>query len=1151
MELEQEFLQLSTKFLFLNCGSQIADYRNEINTLLNELNGLNYRGARISDVRSPVRLVESFVNIPVHEDTLVVKACFLIKSLVGRQKIALPEPVALGLIVWLRKCLERRFYQVACDVLGTLQLLFCRCSDITQLFDFFISNNGILVNVLADPDFRRVEPRNVSSALLDQCSSSELYVAAVLCLEAILLCCEPLAVEVLETYLTIVGNAVLDLVFKARPESFTELAYYSLATSAVNCLRIIVTLDESNEWTNGQLGRLIGTAKSFIMYGIPDVGKLVPQRVPVSQQGIPEPQHIPISKGGKTAKTRKTRTHHKNKKGLSRTSGAGNREKKVPDAGDINRQPYSEASIVLELYSKGQPSTGGCYQTSDSDYSENDASSSRAQMERHRTAKLRQTALVLIGTVAQHVEKRIMFGYWHALFPDETRTPATVSLLNCLLRDPSPKCRIAAIQATSFLLYKSKPFLIQAESSKKALVSFTPFSVTLGNMVIEMYDMLTQALAAESDLTVLTQLLKGLTVFIQATPFHRLRAGIASRFVKTVRPLVRHRDATIKVAALMVMGFLISVPDLTEEIAGLVGIKKLAQTPTGNVARSKPVAKAFDLELNQEENEEEEALDSDPEGDGTSKWEDKQNDSTSLEANDSDNAPENSMSWLVQVTLENLGVNGVASTVMPVRMECLQVLCAMTSHYSLLADHLPLVAQALINAFGDPLPEIKLYAGRLLDLLGHAIHTELLLQDKIDPEQLNVALQFWISIIPTVTEQIQDVRLVATLRSVCCDALGNIGVHVYEKFPRDRQLALISLLTGCTFDDDSAVSSAAARALSVYILFPSLRDDVCYVDNTIESILRIMRDPNLTARIKTSWSLGNATDALILNQQHHLQHNHQAPQESALDQGYLMISDALLRRILEVALESAKDNDKVRSNAVRTIGNVLHLLRPAQLHEQPAWSPLCQDAIERLIQNIIGSSTVNVKVKWNACYALGNMMKNETFFLPGVGAGTWERRVFPALCETVINSPNFKVRINAAQALSIIGRREHYGGYFSQIWHALLRALEQSDNLVDYNEYKRRDSLQEQLCLSLAHLLRFATKEDVVPMASLLLPLYDAVRGNWVRVISRILPEKSATLLESHRVLLELRKNNTGDGEPIPASSWDLLLKCFTDSDVC
>uniref|UniRef100_A0A182K443 HEAT repeat-containing protein 6 n=1 Tax=Anopheles christyi TaxID=43041 RepID=A0A182K443_9DIPT len=1136
MELEQAFLQLSTKFLFLHGGSQIADYRNEINTLLNELNGLNYRAARISDVRSPVRLMESFVNIPPHEDTLVVKACFLIKSLVGRQKIVLPEPTAHSLIVWLRKCLERRFYQVACEALGTMQLLFCRCNDISQLLEFFISNNGILVNVLADPDYRRVEPKTITSTLVDQCSSSELYLAVLLCLESILMCSEPFGAEVFETYLPVVGNAVLDLIFKARSESFTEFAYYSLATASVNCLRIVVSLDESGEWTNSQLGRLIGASKAFIMYGIPDVAKLLPQRVPVSQQGIPEPQHIPISKGGKTAKTRKTRTHPKNRRGGSRNSGTGGREKQPTD-GEINRQPYSEASIVLEWSSKCHPPLAGCYHTSDSDFSETEATSPRAQVERHRSAKLRQGALMLIGTLAQHVEKRIMFGYWHALFPDETRTAATVSLLNCVLRDPSPKCRIAAIQATSFLLYKSKPFLIQAESSKKPLVSFTPFSVTLGNMVIEMYAMLTQALTLESDLTVLTQLLKGLTVFIQATPFHRLRTGIASRFVKIVRPLVRHRDPTIKVAALMVMGFLISVADMTEEIAGLVGIKKLSLVPTGNVARSKPVAKAFDLEVSQEEHEEEEALDSEPEDDLL-----RPSRATQVD-NFNDKSNEGESSWLLHVALENLGVNGVACSVMPVRMECLQVLCAMASHFSLLADHLPMVAQALVNAFGDPLSEIKLYAGRLLDLLGHAIHTALLLQDKIDQEQLNVALEFWTTIMPTVTEQIQDVYLIATLRSVCCDALGNIGVHVYEKFPRDRQLALISLLTGCTFDDDSAVSSAAARTLSVYILFPSLRDDVCYVENTIESILRIMRDPNLTARIKTSWSLGNATDALILNQQHHFQH------ESTPLEEYSMISDELMRRILELALESASDNDKVRSNAVRTIGNVLHLLRPTQL-QHPNWAALYRDAIDRLIQNVTVSSTVNVKVKWNACYALGNIMKNETFFLSGAGSGSWEGRVFPALCETVVRSPNFKVRINAAQALSIIGKRAHYGAFYQQTWIALLQALEQSDNLVDYNEYKRRDSLQEQLCLSLAHLLRLSTREDVVSMATVLLPLYDAVRANWVRVISRILPEKSAVLLESYRVLMELRKGKV-EGESISASSWDLLLKCFKDADVC
>uniref|UniRef100_A0AAG5D991 HEAT repeat-containing protein 6 n=1 Tax=Anopheles atroparvus TaxID=41427 RepID=A0AAG5D991_ANOAO len=1142
MELEQEFLQLSTKFLFLNCGTQLADYRNEINTLLNELNGLNYRAARISDARAPVRLVESFVNIPPQEDTLVVKACFLVKSLVSRQKILLPESVVQNVLDWLRKCLERCFYQVATEVLNTMTLLFRQCKSITQFYDFFISTNGILINILADTNYRRVERRQQSSVRLDHCNTSELYLASLLSIESILVCSE-MAAEDVEPFLPSVGNAVLDLIFKVHPESIIEQTFYGLVTSALNCLRIVIELDTAGDWINAQLGRLIGTGKAFMMYGIPDVAKLLPQRIPVSQQGIPEPQHIPMSKGGRVAKKRKPRAHPRGKKGSTGTPRTGNgQDKQTLLHAQSNRLPYSESSIVLEWVSPAKPSTG-CYQTSDSDFSENEGTSTREQIDRPRVVKLRQAALMLIGTLAQHVEKRVMFGYWHALFPDETRSPCTVSLLNCVLRDPSPKCRIAAIQATSFLLHKSKPFLIQAENSRKPQVSFTPFSATLGNMVIEMYAMLTQALSTESDLTVLTQLLKGLTVFIQATPFHRLHSGIATRFVRIVRPLVSHRDSTIKVAALMVMGFLIAVPNMTEEIAALVGIRRLEQAPTGKEARSKPIMKALNLQVNQdEEEEEEESYEiSEIEQGGKEHLDGPTTSEIDGGFHIDDILGANSMSWLLQVALENLGVNGVACSVMTVRMECLQVLCVMTGHYSLLCDHLLLVAQALVNAFGDPAAEIKLYAGRVLDLLGHAIHTSLLLPDTIDSEEINMALNFWLKIIPTVTGQIQDVDLIPSVRSVCCDALGNIGVHVFEKLPRDRQLALISLLTGCTFDEDSAVSSAAARALSVYILFPSLRDDVCYMENTVESILRLMKDPNLTARIKTSWSLGNVTDSLVLNLHH-------APQDlqSHAVECRLNIGDDLLRRILETAMEAAKDNDKVRSNAVRTIGNVLHLLRTHQL-EQPAWSSLWQEAIDRLVQNVSNASGVTVKVKWNACYALGSMMKNEASYLTPAGAGArWQQCVFPALCEAVVHSPNFKVRINAAQALSVVSSRAHYGvTFFYSIWAALLQALEQSDNLVDYLEYKRRDTLQEQLCLSLAHFLRLATREDIAPMAAALLPLYDAVRGNWMRVVNRILPEKSVALMESYHLVVKQRQARPGVVDPVPESSWSLLVKCF------
>ncbi|XP_058828789.1 HEAT repeat-containing protein 6 [Topomyia yanbarensis] len=1101
MDLESHFLSLSTKFLFINCGGQFNDYRNELNTLLNELNGLDYKSQQISDVRAPVRLVESFANIPTNEETLIIKACCLIKTLVNRQKIVLPVNVAVAQIGWLFKCLERCFYQVVCDVLGTLQILVKHCADHVGLFgDFLVSTNGVLVNLLAEPNYRRVG----KDAGCDSCSPGEIYLATVLCLEALLEATGDSSA--LEQYLPLIGDSVLSITFRIKSDILSESSFYSLMVSAINCLRLVSVQQE--EWLVEHLGQLLGVAKAHMMYGIPGVNHLPTQRIVVSQQGVPEPQHIPINMGGKVPKTRRTRTPAK-AKGKRAAAKVGS------TWDESSRQPYSEQSLVLQMPTPGSHSNSA-YRTSDSDFSESE--SSRAQIDRHKLAKLRLSALTLISTISQTVEKKIMFGYWHALFPDENRTPATISLLNCVLKDPSPKCRIAAVQATSSLLYRSKPFLIQAESSEKAPASFTPFSIALGNMIIEMYDMLTQALADESDFSVLTQILKCLTVFIQATPFHRLRKGIVTKFVRFVRILTRHKDPTIKVGALMVMGFLISVSEITPEISQLVGIPKTEIVNKSSEIREKTKAEVARVQYDAEE---EEVVSSDEDDAETS--------SGDAGKGNSSSAMGPKMSWLLQIALENLGISvneqkvTTPSAVMPVRMECLQIISAMTLHYSLLADHLPLVASALLKSFRDSVPEIRMCAARVLDLLGHAINTSLLLKVTTDPQELIVSVHFWTTMLPTVTEQIQDIDQNPMMRAVCCDAFGNMGVHVYEKLPRDRQLALVSLLTGCTFDEDSLVSSAAVRVLSVYILFPSLRENICYIENTIDAIFRIMKDPNVIARVKASWSLGNITDALVLN---------------SSDPNKERLGDAVMQQICEAAIGAASDNDKVRCNAVRTIGNVLRTLRLDHF-SQNVWTQLCQKAIDKLVHNTLHSN--NVKVKWNACYAIGNMMQNELMFSEGHRID-WQKQIFPALCTIVIKSNNFKVRINSAAALSVVKNRPHYGTYFIQIWGSLLTALEQSDNLIDYNEYKHRDNLQEQLCLSLSHFLRLATRDDLLAMSNELLPLFDTVRQNWDRVINRILPEKAAKLFEAHVKLKELQptvRNAETRG------AVEMILNCF------
>lgn len=64
---------------------------------------------------------------------------------------------------------------------------------------------------------------------------------------------------------------------------------------------------------------------------------------------------------------------------------------------------------------------------------------------------------------------------------------------------------------------------------------------------------------------------------------------------------------------------------------------------------------------------------------------------------------------------------------------------------------------------------------------------------------------------------------------------------------------------------------------------------------------------------------------------------------------------------------------QVKSNAVRALGNVLHFLQPYHVA-----NPRFREAIEESLQALISTveSEATMKVRWNACYALGNVFKN-------------------------------------------------------------------------------------------------------------------------------------------------------------------------------
>lgn len=59
------------------------------------------------------------------------------------------------------------------------------------------------------------------------------------------------------------------------------------------------------------------------------------------------------------------------------------------------------------------------------------------------------------------------------------------------------------------------------------------------------------------------------------------------------------------------------------------------------------------------------------------------------------------------------------------------------------------------------------------------------------------------------------------------------------------QMDLISLLSGCIFDEELLVQPADVRALAIYKMFPSLRETVCFVENTSDAVIRSLQEDHL------------------------------------------------------------------------------------------------------------------------------------------------------------------------------------------------------------------------------------------------------------------------------------------------------------------
>ncbi|XP_039938080.1 HEAT repeat-containing protein 6 isoform X1 [Hirundo rustica] len=1017
-------------------------------------------------------LAQACQLVPLDQEHLVSKVCQLIHHLLNRYQVMVDEQNLNFLLSYSISALRQCSSWTHVEILQALAALVYNNGPKCQKYlPDLLGTAGLLLQ-FSDPAQPDVELRRAAVRSM-----------ANLCLSV------PAQPYLDESYRSVCFQTFLSVLQSSKTSDVDDITFCMLLQSALKGVQSLLNGGKMKLMQTDQIGALLAVLKKCMFHGLPGLSI----EVPTALYPAPLPQYdkrSPVKQEqSEPATSKQTGSRRKKCKGKQKKGELG--EEGREDSGDAGNESVLGADM-LKLHLEdvqsgpcGDPGPGAsgvcagkdplCPQptgwkrisSSESEYS--DTEGGIQSKVRSYQANVRQGALACFLSTIKSIEKRVLYGYWSAFVPDAPGigSPQSVSLMTIALKDPSPKTRACALQVLSAFLEGSKQFLSVAEDANDHKRAFTPFSVTIASSIRELHRCLLLALVAESSSQTLTQIVKCLANLVSNAPYSRLKPGLLTRVWNQIKPYISHKDVNVRVSSLTLLGAIVSVQ------APLPEVQLLLQQPSSSGPSSSGSATPRRF-LSCE------------------RW------GRALPwAGESPLDSPAEPCWLLRLCVSiivlpredscsdsDASVPSLCSVYepCPLRLEALQVLALLVKGYFPMAQSYFLeLGEVACRCMEEMDPSIQLHGAKLLEELG----TGVLQQHKPDsptaPEQrvpVSVVVTFWTLMLNGPLPGTLQNSPHPTLQTSACDALSSILPEAFSLLQGDQQILCVTLLLGLNHSENPLVKAAAARALGVYILFPCLRQDVMFVADTANAILNSLHDKSPNVRAKAAWSLGNLTDTLIIN----METMGQSFQEE--------LSDLLLLKLLRSATEASKDRDKVKSNAVRALGNVLHFLQPCHVA-----NPRFREAIEESLQALIATvgSEATMKVRWNACYALGNVFKNPA--LP-LGEAPWATQAFSALSSVVKSCKNFKVRIKSAMALSIPSKRECYGSteQFCQIWSALVVALQRSEDTEDFLEFKYSSSLRTQICRALLHLLRLARSTDLPLIGGSLRDHGDAIK---------------------------------------------------------
>uniref|UniRef100_A0A8C8DXS8 HEAT repeat-containing protein 6 n=1 Tax=Oryzias sinensis TaxID=183150 RepID=A0A8C8DXS8_9TELE len=913
-EAEKNFSRCSAKLRALRADS--VQLREQLNLLFDQLLSENYnKTLDASDVCSLLKHTSCLV--PLSQEHLVVKFCQLVHHLLNQLKVIMDEQTLNVLLNYTVTALKDCSAWTHSDVLLALStVVYGNGPHCQQQVSCLLGEGGLLLQY---------------SSLSQQ--SMELRHVALNCMANICLR-NPGQPPLDEQYRNTCFQVFLKTLLSLKPPDTDEHFYCVVIQAALKGVQYCLS---GGKWKFGggdELGSLLAALKRLMFQGTPGLSVewptvLYPAPLP-QYEGVPSPK--PAEPQAPSAKSK----------------GKDKKTEPEESRGEEKDEEDKESVPALQRGEEGRGSGGTAPKpfpplfypswkltSSDSEFSDTEGNVQSKLRLSH--VRVRQGALHCILAVVKAVEKRTLYGYWSSFIPDSpTGGPPPLTLLTIILKDPSPKVRLCALQVLTAMLDGSRQFLAVAEDTAPPRTSYTPFSFLLATSVRELHRALSLALLAETSSQTLTQVIKCLSFLVANAPYHRLRHGLLTSLWKQIRPYVRHRDVTVRVSALTLYGAVVTTQ------APLPEVQLLLQQP-----------------------------------------------------DDGSSPQDSALSWRQR--------NGEVQT------------SAASSKQSSCTQS-PQSPRTPVEKGGSP------------------------------PWLLKLCLSL-------VTQPRED-----HFDGEGGDALEPLPVRL-AALQDKTQLMCITMLLGLTYLESSLVKMAAVRALGLYIRFPCLREDVMFVADTANIVLAALDDRSINVRARAAWSLGNLTDTLVAN-----------IVGADFQEEF---SDMLLLKMLQAATRASADKDRVKSSAVRALGNLLRFLRESQMIRSAFQRPL-EEALVALVKTVQSEATM--KVRWNACYALGNAFRN-----PALPLTAWTHDAFSALCHAVTSCKNFKVRIESAAALAVPTHRDCYRDtkQFMCVWHSLVTALEHSEDTNDFLEYRYSASLRHKLSQALLHLLSLSQWQDM------------------------------------------------------------------------